>query len=68
MFSQPSAPSERMGLGSGLQPQRTCGNGELVDINRDSTQPTLAMPPPAARPEAIQGNTTGFGFRDAGSR
>jgi hypothetical protein len=68
MFSQPSAPSERMGLGSGLQPQRTCGNGELVDINRDGAQPTLAMPPPAARPEAIQGNTTGFGLRDAGSR
>jgi hypothetical protein len=28
----------------------------------------LAMPPPLARPEAVQGNTTGFGFRDAGSR
>jgi len=72
MFSQPSAPGERMGLGAGLQPQRTCGNGELVDINRDGAQPTkeptLAMPPPLARPEAVQGNTTGFGFRDAGSR
>ncbi len=72
MFSQPSAPGERMGLGAGLQPQRACGNGELVDINRDGAhpakEPAVAMPPPAARPETMQGSTTGFGFRDAGSR
>ena len=65
MFSRPAAPGERMGLGAELQPQRACGNGELVDINRDGAvkeaAPTPAMPPP------VQGSTMGFGFRDAGS-
>ncbi len=72
MFARPTAPDDRMGLGGGLQPQRACGNGELVDINRDGgrpprTAPAVAMPP-AARPEAVQGSTTSFGFRDAGER
>ena len=62
-----------MGLGAELQPQRACGNGEMVDINRDGARPAkdpmpaVAMPP-AARPEAVQGSTTGFGFRGAGER
>ena len=62
MFSRPSAPGERMGLGAELQPQRACGNGELVDINRDGAPPAAA-----ARPGSMQGNATGFGFRDAGT-
>jgi TPR repeat protein len=73
MFARPTAPDDRMGLGGGLQPQRACGNGELVDINRDGGRPAkdqtpaVAMPP-AGRPEAVQGSTTSFGFRDAGER
>ena len=71
IFSRPSPPGERMGLGAELQPQRACGNGELVDINRDGAQPakeaipSVAMPS-TPRPGAVQGSTTGFGFRDAG--
>src|SRR5882672_6128665 len=42
MFSPPSAPGERMGLGAELQPQRACGNGELVDINRDGVMKETA--------------------------
>jgi hypothetical protein len=65
MFARPTAPADRMGLGGGLQPQRACGNGELVDINRDGGQ----LPPAtAARPGPVQGTTTGFGFRDTGAR
>jgi hypothetical protein len=62
-----------MVLGAELQPQRACGNGETVDINRDGAPPAkeslpaLALPS-LSRPEAIQGSTTGFGFRDTGSR
>ena len=73
MFSRPSPQGERMGLGAELQPQRACGNGETVDINRDGAPPAkeslpaLALPS-LSRPEAIQGSTTGFGFRDTGSR
>jgi TPR repeat protein len=73
MFSRPSPPADRMGLGAELQPQRTCGNGELVDIIRDGTRPAAkdqapaVTMPPAARPEAVQGSTTGFGLRDAGA-
>ena len=73
MFSRPSAPGERMGLGAELQPQRACGNGEPVDITRYGAQPSKGpMPsvalPSATRPEAVQGSTTGFGFRDTGAR
>jgi hypothetical protein len=50
-----------MGLGAELQPQRACGNGELVDINRDGARPAKDPMPPA-----VQGSTTGFGLRDAG--
>jgi uncharacterized protein len=64
VFSRPSPPGERMGLGAELQPQRACGNGELVDINRDGATP----PPAAVRPGSMQGNTTGFGLRDTGAR
>jgi TPR repeat protein len=61
MFSRPSPPADRMGLGAELQPQRACGNGELVDINRDGARPAKDPMPPA-----VQGSTTGFGLRDAG--
>jgi TPR repeat protein len=75
MFARPAAPSDRMGLGGhALQPQRTCGNGEAVDIRRDGGQsakpvppPPVAATPPAARPDPMQGNAAGFGFRDAGA-
>ena len=60
-----------MGLGGRLQPQRKCGNGEVLDIRRDGAQPAketpalMATPPPATRPETMHGNT-GFGLRDTG--
>jgi exopolysaccharide production negative regulator len=63
MFSRPSPPGDRMGLGAELQPQRACGNGELVDIKRDGVPPAAAV-----RPVPMQGNTTGFGLRDTGAR
>jgi hypothetical protein len=35
MFQQPVEQEERMGLGGkGLQPERTCRNGEVIDIKR----------------------------------
>ena len=69
----PRAPADRMGLGAGLQPQRACGNGELVDINRDGGQPpakdaSCRGDAAGGAPEAVQGSTTGFGFRDTGAR
>jgi hypothetical protein len=72
MFAQPPAQEERMGLG-GLEPQRKCGNGEVIDIRRDGAQPPKETPPalvatpPATRPEAMHGSTGGFGLRDAGT-
>ena len=78
IFPRPAAPQERMGLGGHeLQPQRACGDGELVDIQRvqavAGSRPAPAAPPaalPAAsppRPEVMQGNAAGFGLRDAGA-
>jgi TPR repeat protein len=70
IFARPSAPSDRMGLG--LEPQRKCGTGEVIDIRRDGAQPpqetapAVVATPPAVRPDAMQGST-GFGFRDAGT-
>jgi TPR repeat protein len=65
MFARPAAPADRMGLGA-LEPQRKCGNGELIEIQR---QPTVAgTPPPAGLPETMHGGVTGgFGLRDAGA-
>src|SRR5262245_57295974 len=70
LFARPAAPPDRMALGGReLQPQRRCGNGELLEIRRDGepavsdTEPATAATPPAARPDVMQGNT-GFGFRD----
>jgi TPR repeat protein len=70
MFSRPAPPSERMGLGGReVQPQRACGNGETIDINRAA--PSASKDPvtgqPDARPDPMFGNTTGFSLRDAGS-
>jgi len=66
MFARPAAPAERMGLGGReAGPQRSCGNGEVVDVRRGAAP---AAGPPAARPEPpLQGNAAGFGFRDAGA-
>jgi hypothetical protein len=57
-----------MGLGAELQPQRACGNGEVVDIGRDV--PAVKEPAPAGvmPPASVQGSTTGFGFRETGKR
>ncbi len=62
IFARPSAPEERMGLG-GLEPQRKCGDGEVIEFQRE---PAIVATPPAARPEAMHGST-GFGLRDAGA-
>lgn len=73
MFSRPSNTADRSGglAGREAQPQRACGNGEVVDINRASAQSVAAEPsatgPSALRPESMQGNTLGFGLRDAGT-
>jgi hypothetical protein len=63
MFARPAAPSERMGLG-GLEAQRKCGNGEVIEFQRE---PAVATTPPPARPETMRGTTGGFGLRDAGA-
>jgi TPR repeat protein len=62
MFARPAAPDDRGEIGD-LRLQRKCGNGEVIDIQRE---PAIAGTPPAARPEAMHG-ATGFGFRDAGT-
>jgi TPR repeat protein len=70
IFSRPANVAEDTGLGKReAQPQRTCGNGEVLDINRDAPRPATAeqASPSALRPEAIQGNAIGFGLRDAGT-
>jgi uncharacterized protein len=70
IFTRPAAPPDRMGLG-GLEPQRKCGTGEVLDIRRDGAQPSretpalMATPPAATRPETMHGST-GLGLRDAG--
>jgi TPR repeat protein len=61
IFSRPAAGSERSAPARDVQPERTCGNGELVDINRAAP----AAPGPNA--PAMQGSTVGFGLRDAGA-
>ena len=78
MFARPAAPSNRMELGAReLQPQRTCGDGEVVDIHRyepaagpgtgKDKPPAVATTPPASRPEPMQGGMLGLGLRDAGT-
>jgi hypothetical protein len=71
MFARPSAGGERMGLGGRqLDLPRKCGNGEVIDVHRASPEAAAvaATPPaPPARPETLQGNTLGFGLRDAGA-
>lgn len=77
MFARPASSGEHMGLGvRGAEPQRTCRNGEVVEIRR-STAPAVAADPgnAMARPAApangrsvvLQGSTTGFGLREAGA-
>jgi uncharacterized protein len=68
LFSHPSPAGERMGLGAELQPQRACGNGEVVDIERDVPAVKEAAPTGAMPPASVQGGTTGFGFRETGKR
>jgi hypothetical protein len=66
MFAPPPAPTELMGLGGHeLQPQRTCGNGEVIKIDRAAPagKPPSAEMPPTADSEAIEGGTRGFGLK-----
>jgi hypothetical protein len=72
MFSRPSS-SDRAGgglAGREAQPQRACGNGEVVDINRAPAQSAAAEPPASSpsglRSDPVQGSSIGFGLRDAG--
>ena len=67
MFARPAEPANQSGSYAGdLRPQRKCGNGEMVDIDRAGNAPVVASTPPASsRPELVQGNTAGFGLRDA---
>jgi TPR repeat protein len=68
IFSPPAPAGDRMGLGAELQPQRACGNGEVVDIGRDLPPAKEVAPPGALPPAAVQGSTTTFGFRETGKR
>jgi exopolysaccharide production negative regulator len=71
IFARPASNGEQGG--PALQPQRTCGNGEVVDIQRyqpagaKERAPPVAATPPAARPEVMQGGAASFGLRDAGT-
>ncbi len=71
-FSRPASSADRSGPAArDLQPERTCGNGELVDINRAaapaSAGPALAAPAAPRTEATMQGSTVGFGLRDAGA-
>src|SRR5215471_10002700 len=69
LFSHPSPAGDRMGLGAELQPQRACGDGEILDIGRDVPVKEVAPTGAGAMPPtSVQGNTTGFGFRETGKR
>jgi hypothetical protein len=76
MFARPADPD--LATTRDLQPQRKCGNGEMVDIERwrpasGKEQPAAAAAaPPAvastpAAPDVLQGSAIGLGFRDAGT-
>jgi TPR repeat protein len=63
VFTRPAPPSARGEQVEGaLRPQRTCGNGETVDIQR--YEPASAKEPP---PETMRGGAGGLGFRDIGA-
>ena len=71
MFARPAARTERMGLGGrGMQPQRACGNGELVNIQRyepaggKEAETQKGAP---ARAE-VMGGASGLGLRDVGAK
>ena len=71
MFTRPPAPADHSTLAEReSQPQRTCGDGEVLDINRsDAQSPTTARPAsgsPGPGPDTMRGSTS-FGLRDAGT-
>jgi len=68
LFSHPSPAGDRMGLGAELAPQRACGNGEVVDIERDVPSAKEVAPAGAMPPASVQGSATSFGFRETGKR
>jgi TPR repeat protein len=63
--SRPAA--DQLGLRE-LQPQRKCGNGEVLDIHRSGhNEQSAAVSSPTPRPpEVMQGGAAGFGLRDVG--
>jgi uncharacterized protein len=61
----PGASDEIGRGGSDLQPQRACGNGEIVDIKRLPPQGGTAVP---ARPDVLQGSVVGVGVRDTSGK
>jgi uncharacterized protein len=71
IFAPPPAPNEIMGLGGReLQPQRTCGNGEVINIDRTAPaagKPSAATLPAAAPVDAPEG-TLGLGPSDHGGK
>ena len=68
IFSHPSPSGDRMGLGAELQPQRACGNGEVVDIGRNAPAAKEAAPTGAMPPPAVHGDTMSLGNHETGKR
>jgi hypothetical protein len=64
MFARPAAEADRMGLG-GLEAQRKCGNGEVIEFQRE---PTTAATPSPGLPETMRGGAAGGFLRDAGEK
>jgi uncharacterized protein len=65
MFARPVGSDDRMGLGGReLQPQRACGNGEVVDIKRQPLGGAAA----SVRQDALPGGALGIGVHDVGAK
>jgi len=68
-FTPQSAPADQITLGlRELQPQRKCGDGEVLDIRRAGEQSAAVSTPAARPPEVMQGGAAGIGLRDVGVR
>ena len=73
LFTRPGVSAERKGLDSGGAPQqRTCRNGETVEIHRApaASEPaaTTATRPAAGRGDVMQGSAAGLGASGLGLR
>jgi uncharacterized protein len=75
VFPRPAPPTPDQAADGKVGPQRLCQSGEVVSIEREAppkVPPPAAMPPTRTNdgtvpPAALQGTTTGFGFRDIGA-